>query len=120
MNTKEIIKRYEKLVSEIETMRIYDGRGEYNGYTCKKCGFVTVTLYTDKGVTPFIIRCPKCSGNAMHDITTRNPPPHIPEKYSDVKKWVRPTLEQLLKMNPATIEYVLNGGLVFEDELKAL
>lgn len=118
METKQITKKYNKLVSEIETIPMYDGRGEYNGYTCKKCGFITVTLYKDKGVTPFVIRCPKCGGSAMHDITSHNPPPYIPEKYSEVKNWVRPSLEQLLKMSPATIEHVLDGGLVFEEEIK--
>ena len=119
MTNEEITKRYNELVSEIETLRMYDGRGEYNGYECKKCGHVTVTLYADKGVTPFVLRCPKCGGNAMHEYTSRTPPPASP-RYSPVKRWVRPTLEQLLKMSPATIEHVLNGGLVFEDELKGL
>ena len=115
MNKDEITKRYNELVSEIETLRMYDGRGEYNGYECKKCGYVTVTLYADKGVTPFVLRCPKCGGNAVHEYTSLTRP-----RYSPVKRWVRPTLEQLLKMSPATIEHVLNGGLVFEEELKEL
>ena len=113
MNKDDVTKKYNKLVSEIETLRMYDGRGEYNGYECEKCGHVTVTLYVDKGVTPFIIRCRKCGGMARHEYTSRTPPRH-----SDVKRWVRPTLEQLLEMNIATIKHVLNGGLVFEDELK--
>lgn len=117
MTQRQIIEKYSKLVAEIETMRMYDGRGEYNGYECEKCGFVTVTLYQDKGVTPFIIRCSKCGGLARHEYTSKNPPPASP-RYSPVKKWVRPTLEQLLKMSPATIEHVINGGLVFEEELK--
>ena len=118
MDKEQITKKYDKLVSEIEQLRMYDGRGEYNGYTCEKCGFVTVTLYVDKGVTPFIIKCPKCGGQSTHNITTYNPPPYVPEKYSKVKKWVRPTIEQLLKMEHSTIEHVLMGGLVFEEELK--
>lgn len=119
MTNEEITKRYNELVSEIETLRMYDGRGEYNGYECNKCGYVTVTLYADKGVTPFVLRCPKCGGTAMHEYTSRTPPPASP-RYSPVKRWVRPTLEQLLKMSPATIEHVLDGGLVFEEELKEL
>ena len=119
MNKDEITKRYNELVSEIETLRMYDGRGEYNGYECMKCGYITVTLYADKGVTPFIIHCSKCDGFARHEYTSRNPPPASP-RYSPVKRWVRPTLEQLLKMQPSTIEHVLNGGLVFEEELKEL
>lgn len=118
MRTKQIINEYNKLVSEIEQTRMYDGRGEYNGYTCEKCGYITVTLYKDKGVTPFIIKCPKCGGAAMHNITTHIAPPCVPDRYSEVKNWVRPTIEQLLKMPPATIDHVINGGLVFEEELK--
>ena len=118
MRTKQIINEYNKLVSEIEQTRMYDGRGEYNGYTCEKCGYITVTLYKDKGVTPFILKCPKCGGTSVHSITSRNPPPYIPELYSEVKNWVRPTIEQLLKMPLATIDHVLNGGLVFEEELE--
>lgn len=117
MSKEEITKRYNELVSEIETLRMYDGRGEYNGYECEKCGHVTVTLYADKGVTPFIIRCSKCGGAARHEYTSRSQPPARPW-YSPVKRWVRPTLEQLLKMSPATIEHVLDGGLVLEEELK--
>lgn len=117
MNKEEITKRYNELVSKIETLRIYDGRGEFNGYECDKCGFITVTLYIDKGVTPFILRCPNCGGSAVHRYTSRSQPP-ANIHYSPVKRWVRPTLEQLLKLNPATIEHVLNGGLVFEEELK--
>ena len=118
MTQRQIIEKYSKLVAEIETMRMYDGRGEYNGYECEKCGFVTVTLYQDKGVTPFIIRCSKCGGAAMHNITSRVAPPCVPDTYSEVKNWVRPTIEQLLKMPPATIDHILNGGLVFEEELE--
>lgn len=118
MTQEQIIKEYNRLVSEIESTRMYDGRGEYNGYTCDKCGFITVTLYKAKGVTPFILKCPKCGGTSVHNITSRNPPPYISELYSEVKNWVRPTIKQLLKMHPATIEHVLNGGLVFEEELK--
>lgn len=119
MNKEEITKRYNKLVAEIEDLEIYDGRGEFNGYECDKCGLITVTLYVDKGVTPFVLRCPNCGGSAVHRYTSRSQPP-ASTRYSPVKRWVRPSLEQLLKMQPATIEHVLNGGLVFEEELKEL
>ena len=97
MTREQIIKEYNRLVSEIEPTQMYDGRGEYNGYTCKKCGYVTVTLYKDKGVTPFIIKCSKCGGAAMHNITSRVAPPCVPDTYSEVKNWVRPTIEQFLE-----------------------
>nr|DAF67736.1 MAG TPA: DNA-directed RNA polymerase [Caudoviricetes sp.] len=115
---KETIKRkYDELVSSIEDAKIYDGRGEYNGYVCENCGYITATFYKDKGVTPFVIRCGICGKPAMHKITSRNTPPHT-DNISDVKNWVRPTFDQLVKMSDATIDHVLNGGLIFEDELK--
>ena len=117
---KETIKRkYNELVASLEDAKMYDGRGEYNGYVCEKCGYITATLYKEKGVTPFIIQCEKCGKSAMHKITSRNAPPADPN-ISEVKNWVRPTLDQLMKMSQATIDHVLNGGLVFEDELKGL
>lgn len=94
---KETIKRkYNELVASLEDAKMYDGRGEYNGYVCEKCGKA-----------------------AMHKITSRNAPPAAPN-ISEVKNWVRPTLDQLMKMSQATIDHVLNGGLVFEEELKGL
>ena len=94
---KETIKRkYNELVASLEDAKMYDGRGEYNGYVCEKCGKL-----------------------AMHKITSRNAPPAAPN-ISEVKNWVRPTLDQLMKMSQATIDHVLNGGLVFEEELKGL
>lgn len=117
---KETIKRkYNELVASLEDAKMYDGRGEYNGYVCEKCGYITATLYKEKGVTPFIIQCEKCGKDAMHKITSRNAPPADPN-ISEVKNWVRPTLDQLMKMSQATIDHVLNGGLVFEEELKGL
>lgn len=117
MDNKEIKAKYDELVSSIEDAKMYDGRGEYNGYRCDKCGYVTATFYKDKGVTPFIIQCDKCGGSALHKITSRSAPP--PQKnISKVKNWVRPTFEQLIKMSDSTIQHVLDGGLVFEDEIK--
>lgn len=119
MDKKEIKAKYDELVSSIEDAKMYDGRGEYNGYRCDKCGYITATLYKDKGVTPFIIQCEKCGESAVHKITSRSAPP--PQKnISPVRNWVRPTFEQLIKMSDATIQHVLDGGLVFEDELKGL
>lgn len=117
---KETIKRkYNELVTSLEDAKMFDGRGEYNGYVCEKCGYITATLYKEKGVTPFIIQCEKCGKAAKHKITSRNAPPADPN-ISEVKNWVRPTLDQLMKMSQATIDHVLNGGLVFEEELKGL
>lgn len=113
MKKETIKKKYDELVSSIKSRRMYDGRGEYNGYVCKNCSHITVTLYKDKGVTPFVIPCEKCGRDAVHEITSRYAQPAWIPCTSDVKNWVRPTFNQLMKMSQATIDHVLNGGLVF-------
>ena len=35
-------------------------------YTCKDCGFIEVLWNSRDGVTPFIINCRNCKGEAMH------------------------------------------------------
>ena len=105
---KETIKRkYNELVASLEDAKMYDGRGEYNGYVCEKCGYITATLYKEKGVTPFIIQCEKCGKAAMHKITSRNAPPAAPN-ISEVKNWVRPTLAHLHKLIQCWSYPVLN------------
>lgn len=113
----EIKKKYDELVASLDNTKMYDGRGEYNGYVCEECGYITATLYIDKGVTPFSIKCQRCGGVATHKITSRSEP-KASQNISEVRKWVRPTFEQLVNMSPSTINHVLNGGLVFEDILK--
>lgn len=117
MDKKVIEKKYNDLVSSVDNAPMYDGRSVFHGYTCKSCGFVTATAFKAKGVTPFIIRCQKCNGTALHNITSHSAPPQS-DKISEVRYWVRPTLDQLCSMrNQATVEHVLNGGLIFEDEI---
>lgn len=101
------------MVSTIEESGIYDGRGTYNLYKCKSCGHSIITTYAVKGVTPFIIKCKGCYGDMVHETTYKS----IPETIYAIK-WVRPTLQQTMKLSPGLIEHVLNGGLVMETELK--
>jgi ribosomal protein L40E len=115
MNKEQIKKEYNKLVSEIEEKKMYDGRNTVDRYICKRCGAHLYTTYIDKGVTPFTIQCRKCSlGTMMHDKTFRKEtvPPYVV-----VLGWYRPTLEQSLKMSDAAIHHVLQGGLFLEDEI---
>lgn len=56
MSKNNIAQQYNSMVASIEDAKIYDGRGEYNLYECNKCNNYKVTLYKDKGVTPFIMR----------------------------------------------------------------
>lgn len=85
MSKNNIAQQYNSMVASIEDAKIYDGRGEYNLYECNKCNNYKVTLYKDKGVTPFIMRC-KCGGDMMHTKSSKQAPP----SYVKVYNWVRP------------------------------
>ena len=52
MDKKELKKKYDKLVAEIESARMYDGRNKgVDLYQCKDCGFQFYTRYKDKDST---------------------------------------------------------------------
>lgn len=112
MTREQIEKRYNELVSKIEEMRMYDGRGTVDRYICDTCGCMLHTTYKDKGVTPFTMRCPKCNGTMYHKQTFRKET--VPD-WVEVKNWYRPTLEQILQESQSVIEHILNGGLLLEE-----
>lgn len=106
--------RYRKLLRNLEDMKIYDGR--YKGidvYECYNCGHKLYTYYKDKGVTPFIIGCPKCPDLMRHTKTVRATAPGIKPI-----PWFRPTFKQMFKLSPGMIEHVLQGGLILKKHLK--
>ena len=118
MDKKELKKEYDKLVAGIESAKMFDGRNKgVDVYQCKDCGFVYFTRYKDKGVTPFTLKCRNCvHGTAFHEKT-------ITEKTAAminvaVHNWVRPTFEQLIKLDEGAQEHILNGGLMLEEELE--
>lgn len=112
MKQKQIEKQYNKLVSEIEGKKMYDGRGTVDRYVCDTCGHIIYTTYRDKGVTPFTMRCRRCGGTKYHDKTYDKKT--VPD-YVNVIDWYRPTLEQTLKMPAGQIEHILQGGLILEE-----
>lgn len=119
MNQKNLKKSYDKLVAEIESARMYDGRGKgVDVYVCEKCGKQFYTRYKDKGVTPFTIRCRRegCNATMVHRATISES--QAKNEGLVVHNWVRPTFEQLLKLNDGAKEHVMNGGLMLEDELE--
>lgn len=118
MNQKNLKKSYDKLVAEIESARMYDGRGKgVDVYVCEKCGKQFYTRYKDKGVTPFTIRCRReaCNATMVHRATISES--QAKNEGLVVHNWVRPTFKQLQKLNDGAQEHVLNGGLMLEDEL---
>lgn len=119
MNKNELKQQFDKLVSGIETAKMFDGRNKgVDVYVCEKCGKQFYTRYKDKGVTPFTIRCRReaCGATMTHRLT-------ISEDQArncrlSVHNWVRPTFEQFQTLNEGAQEHVLNGGLMLEDELE--
>lgn len=106
MNKEE----YQKLCEEAENARIYDGRGTIDLYQCdNNPNHKIYTTYADKGVTPFVIRCPVCGSWMSHTSTTKSVPGWI-----KVLKWVRPTYEEYCKLAPALKEHVEDFGLVMD------
>lgn len=118
MDNKELKEKYDKLVSDIETAKCYDGRNKgVDVYVCQKCGKHFYTRYKDKGVTPFTIRCRECNnGTATHEKTTTEQIVKI--MGYQVHNWVRPSFEQFLELNEDAQQHVLNGGLMLEEELE--
>lgn len=118
-NRLKIRRQYEKLVASIEEMKIFDGRGKgVDVYVCERCTGKILTRYKDKGVTPFVMRCPYCENWAQHvnTISEQEARTLCVVENIGVQNWVRPPLWWLLKHKEA-VEHVLNGGLVLEKEV---
>lgn len=114
--------KYEGMVNSIEAARMYDGRGMgVDVYVCNECGAVYYTRYKDKGVTPFTIHCRKCNmGTMVHRNTIPEEAAKVLGMNNKIHNWVRPTFEQFLKLNEGAKQYVLQGGLMLDEELEAL
>lgn len=98
--------KYEKICNRLNAAKMYDGRGTYDRYECKKCHAEMYTTYVDKGVTPFTLRCRECGGVMVHDCTYSVPPKDTP-----VYGWRRPTYKQFCKLNDSMKNHVIQGGL---------
>lgn len=114
--------KYKEMAEGIAESGVFDGRGSgVDVYTCADCGERFYTQYVDKGVTPFTVACRKCGGIARHDNTIRYSEWKALEYAGKVlHSWMRPNLEQFLKLRPAAREHVLKGGLMLREELEAL
>ena len=119
MDKKELKEKYDKLVAEIESAKIFDGRGKgVDVYVCEKCGVRYYTRYKDKGVTPFTIRCRReaCGATMIHRSTITEEEANVCRLA--VHNWVRPSFEQLQTLSEGAVDHVLKGGLMLEDELE--
>jgi hypothetical protein len=117
---KEIAEQYNEMAAEIESVDMFDGRGRgVDVYICDKCGGMTFTRYKDKGVTPFTITCEYCGAWGMlhkHTLSEWGVRDRFPG--AEVKNWIRPTLKETMRLGVGTIEHVVHGGLVLEEEVK--
>lgn len=117
---KEIAKQYNEMAAEIESVKMFDGRGRgVDVYICDKCGGMTFTRYKDKGVTPFTIICEYCNAPGMmhkHTLSEWDVRDRFPG--ARIKNWIRPTLKETMRLGVGTIEHIAKGGLVLEEEVK--
>jgi hypothetical protein len=87
-----------------------------NCYTCGQCGYVTVTVDVDYGVTPFMISCKaseKCQGSALSGMYPKAPrPDHFP---APTYEWYKPSKSEMNRLelqSPATWDHAKQGGLL--------
>ena len=107
---REITKRYEKMLKEVDKVDINDNSGRVNCYKCNSCGKITKTIERCKGNTPFGIICPHCGEDAMSTFY-QDVAPDKPIEY----EWVRPTLDDCLELaeSPFQLNFILSDyGLV--------
>jgi hypothetical protein len=85
-------------------------QGKINTYTCPK-GHVTVTIDTDDGVTPFMIRCRQHADHAEHNCTeaAKSAGYRCDQKLTPEYEWFRP--QSLEGLSPAMKHHVQQGGL---------
>lgn len=73
-----------------------------NSYVCPRCGRRTVTRDIHEGVTPFLIRCPKCGEGLAQSSFYRS------DQFQDAEVlWIRPTTGELVES-----DHVKKGGLI--------
>lgn len=90
-----------------------------NAYVCEACGFITVTVDVDVGVTPFMIGCTRegCAGWAKSSFY---PKAHRPPEYPEpTHEWYQPGEKEMRRLRPAEREHVDKGGLLMRPRTDA-
>jgi hypothetical protein len=94
--------------------------GEKNAYWCSDCEQYLITVDVAQGVTPFIVRCRNCGGDARSQLYPEEPWPAtdpagrtIPNQ--PTHEWYMPTLEAARRMGEGTLDHVTKGGLVLRE-----
>lgn len=116
-NCKVSFEEYKGFCEGVKYLSMYDGRGKgVDVYECNKCGKKMFTEYADKGVTPFCMPC-ECGGTMAHNETYCKVECYQRHGFKIIRKWVRPTYDQFVKLSLGQQEHVMNGGLLLEGEL---
>ncbi len=76
-----------------------------NIYKCN-CGAKTITKDINKGVTPFMITCPKCNGDAVSSFY------EVDQRLSPNLIWFKPSLRQLKKQVEWELRHMGAAGLI--------
>jgi len=113
MSDNQITREYLKMLKHPMIAGEHDGN-KYNTYTCEN-GHRTNTYDIDKGVTPYLIKCPKCDEMARSSFYRVGP---FTTEEIDFN-WIRPSLEETFNIKyQESIDHVLNGGLIRKETKK--
>lgn len=108
-NRKRIEKEYAELMEAVRAKDFYtriDLTNRINCYTCPSCGHITKTRDIAPGVIPMFHNCEKCNFHASSSFFEDIAPALQPSQ-----EWYRPTLAEVLNLNPGLQEHILSGGL---------
>jgi hypothetical protein len=85
-----------------------------NGYTCERCGGVTMTYHVDEGTTPMFLMCRATVGCEGQAVSMMYPPGPVPPDLAALPRWewYRPSKRALKHMNPGMRDHVERGGVV--------
>lgn len=88
--------------------------GDVNAYICKDCGYLTVIVHKDPGVTPMFLGCRgpiECNGMAV-SMMYNIPKQMLPEPKFE---WYNPGNAELSRMDIGMQDHVRRGGLVLRE-----
>lgn len=86
-------------------------KGKKNIYVCPK-GHNTVTIDTDEGVTPFMLRCRQKDDDGKHNCTemARSSMYQVDQNITAEYEWYKP--DNLKGFNPEEKDHIRRGGLI--------
>lgn len=99
-----IVKEYGKMIERFKDAK--EGHYGINCYVCED-NHITKTDSIDQGVIPFVHKCAICGKPAYSTGYRDEAPDKEPEE-----EWYRPSLEETLKLDRASLDHVMNGGLL--------